>query len=78
MATKPFTHELFTRAMKLAKHPYRPRQILELEEKIRAATQLTCLKAGDNGIDPEDIIKVAQMKIELDNLYAAWLEGKIE
>ena len=71
--------EVALRALELAKHEYRPAQILELKEQIEAETRVAQLKANTTGTpDPEDVKKIVRMKIELDNLYADWAEGKIE
>lgn len=64
--------------LELAKHPYRPSEILKLKEEIEASTKAAEFKALVVGsVDPEEIARIVNMKLELDRLYGLWAEGKL-
>ncbi len=58
----------------LAKKPYRPKEIIELGEKIERETKVAELKASVGVIDQEHIQKIVKMKLQLDGLYCDWVE----
>ncbi|MEK7083096.1 MAG: hypothetical protein AAB972_02900 [Patescibacteria group bacterium] len=65
--------------MELTKQPYRPAQIIALKEQIEAKTRVAELKYTTIGnVDPADIQEIVRMKLDLDSLYAYWVEGKLE
>ena len=67
------------RASELAERPYRPRPIVELRERIEAETRAAELKASITGeIDQTKIQQIVAMKIELDDLYGAWVLGQLD
>lgn len=66
------------RMMELAENTYRPPQILKLKEEIEGEIRVEELRASISGvINPKHIEKIVAMKIELDTLYALWIDGKI-
>ena len=63
----------------LASSPYRPPQILKLKEEIEFKTRALELKSSVSGkVSQEEINDIVRMKLELDRLYARWVEGEIE
>ena len=71
--------EAARRALELAGKPYRPKEIRELKDQIEKETRVAELKCSATGvIDPDAVQKIVGMKLELDNLYADWAEGKID
>ena len=69
--------EAVSRALELAKKPYRPPQIVKLKEDIEAKTRVLELKASTGPVDPSEINEIVRMKLDLDRLYAQWAEGEI-
>ena len=71
--------EAMSRALELAGKPYRPPQIVKLEEEIAGEIRAAELSASVTGvIDMERVQKIVAMKLQLDGLYCAWAEGKIK
>lgn len=69
----------FTRLQSLASGSYRPREIRELKAKIEAETRAAEVNAISTGqVDRERVQKIVKMKLELDGLYCAWIEGKLD
>ncbi len=67
------------RLMALAGQSYRPKQILELKALIDAETKAMELHYSiSEEIDKNQVDKIVEMKLQLDCLYGAWAEGKIE
>ncbi len=62
------------RALDLARSPYRPPEILELEAQIEGEIRALEIRESLGGrIEEADIAKVVQMKLRRDKLYADWL-----
>jgi len=79
MARRFLSHEAAQRALELADKSYRPKEIRELKDQIEKETHVAELKCSATGtIDPDAVQKIVGMKLELDNLYADWAEGKID
>lgn len=60
---------------------YRPREIVEQQERIEATTRALEAKQDAGTLGPNDhavILSVVDMKLELDRLYMDWVNGKIE
>ena len=78
MSIRFLSPEAALRALELAKSSYRPKQIVELQERIAGETRRLQLRL-DRGrsVDDEDVRAVVNMKLDLDGLYADWAEGKI-
>ena len=73
------TPEAVSRALELIKGSYRPPQIVTLKNEIEVKTKALELKLSVSGqIDQEEIDEIVRMKLELDRLYARWVEGEIE
>ena len=67
------------RMIDLARNPYRPSQILKLKEEIEAKTKALELKSSVSGqINQSETDEIVRMKLQLDRLYAQWVEGEIE
>lgn len=78
MSIRVLSPEATLRALELAQSSYRPRQIVELQERIDGDTRRLQLRLDcGQSVDDEDARAVVQMKLELDGLYADWAEGKI-
>ncbi len=76
---KVLNKETVFKLMELTRKPYRPLKIVELKEHIEAKTRVAELTYNTTGsISPVDIQEIVQMKLDLDNLYALWAEGKLE
>lgn len=69
--------EATVRLMELAKQPYRPPEILKLKEEIEVSIRIAELKASAGPVDPKEIARIVNMKLELDRLYGLWAEGKL-
>lgn len=79
MPIRVLTPEEARRAMELAKSPYRPPQIVEQQRRIEEETGILEFRvATGQPVTEEDIQLVVAAKLELDRLYALWIEGKIE
>ncbi len=78
MSIRILSPEATMRALELAKSSYRPKQIVDLKERIAGETRRLQLRLDcGQSVDDEDARAVVQMKLELDGLYADWAEGKI-
>ena len=67
------------RMLDLVGNPYRPPQILKLKEDIEAKTKALELKSSVSGqVNQSEINEIIRMKLQLDRLYAQWVEGEIE
>lgn len=79
MSTRFATPEEVQRMFELAERPYRPKQIVELKEKIEGETRALELNVSVTGaIDQERVQRIVGMKLELDRLYGLWTTGEIE
>lgn len=79
MAHRFLSPEAARRMCELGNKPYRPKEIRELQEQIEAETRVAELKHSATGVvNPKAIQKIVQMKVDLDNLYGDWAEGKID
>ncbi len=79
MAFRTLDPASIERLIKLSENPYRPPAILALQEEIEAATRVGVLRTTVTGkIDMEEVQRIVAMKLQLDGLYGAWAEGKIE
>ena len=66
------------RLLELAEGPYRPPQIRDLEERIQGETRALELRATvTNSVNEDEVLKIVKMRLELDQLYAAWAAGEI-
>lgn len=66
------------RAFKLAESSYRPLAIIKLKEEIEGETRAAEVSASASGIiDMKRVQKIVNMKLQLDCLYADWVEGNI-
>lgn len=64
--------------MELSQSSYRPKEIVELKQKIESETRAAEVNASITGtIDNERIRAIVSMKFELDSLYCRWAEGEI-
>ncbi len=78
MTMRFLSPEAVENGIRLAKNPYRPKQILELKAQIETETKIAELQASV-GPTPEGLLhNIVSMKLQLDNLYGEWAEGKIE
>ncbi|GEM_PF-4155376 len=78
MAFRKLSHEATLRVLELGKKKYRPPEIVALKEKIDAETRAAEITASITGtVDTSKIYEIVRLKVELDNLYARWAEGKL-
>lgn len=60
---------------------YRPREIVEQQERIEATTRALEVKQASGTFGPEDkaaILSIVDMRFELERLYMDWVNGEIE
>lgn len=70
--------ERMVRLSEIVIKPYRPKEIREKQEEIKATQRLANFHFSINGvIDSKEISKIVKLKAELDILYINWFEGKI-
>lgn len=78
MSFRVLSPEATMRALKLGSKAYRPPEIIALKEKIDAETRAAELATSITGIvDESKIHEIVRLKLELDNLYARWVEEKV-
>ena len=66
------------RILELAKGFYRPKEIIDLKERIEAETRAAELNVSvTKVIDCRRVEKIVKMKLELDALYVDWAQGKL-
>lgn len=69
---------LTARIMELAKDPYRPKEILDLRERIEQETRAAEFRFANTGrIDEQQVQEIVGMKLTLDALYGSWAEGML-
>ncbi len=70
--------ELFGRLGELTASAYRPCDIVEIQQVIAAEIRAAELRlAITGGIDPQQIARIVQLKLEKDCLYLRWIKGSI-
>ncbi|NTU66321.1 MAG: hypothetical protein HGB08_00155 [Candidatus Moranbacteria bacterium] len=71
--------EAVKKMLELGRNPYRPPEITKLQEEIQGEMRVAGLRMSVYGIMNEEAVeRITRMKFELDALYAAWFEGRIE
>lgn len=66
-------------AMELAQSNYRPVVILNLKAEIEGDTRVAELRASVTGVvDEAAVVAIVEKRLQLDVLYGAWAEGKLE
>ncbi|MFZ1626800.1 MAG: hypothetical protein WAT81_03295 [Candidatus Moraniibacteriota bacterium] len=67
------------RMFRLGESSYRPPAILKLKEEIEGATRVLELRTSVTGvIDCNEVDRIVGMKLQLNALYADWVEGKLD
>lgn len=65
--------------LELAGGSYRPPEIVELQERIAAATAAAEIEVKRTGqIDHMVVRSITQMRLDLDGLCAAWAAGELK
>lgn len=74
---RTLNREAVERMCLLAENSYRPARILILKEEIAGSIRVAELRASISGVvDHTEIERIVSMKLQLDALYADWVEGK--
>lgn len=73
-----FTPKETMKAMAMAGNPYRPPEVMRLNDEIENLTKLAEFRLSVIGFMDEGIMEICQkvvsMKLEKDRLYAEWID----
>lgn len=79
MALRVLSKEESLLAFELAKNETRPREIIELKEKIEAKIRVAELREALTGVIDEDLVhEIVQLKLYLDSLYGQWISREAQ
>ena len=70
--------DFFGMLTKLRSNPFRPPEIIKLQEEIDAATRLATFHLSLGMLQESEIMKIVEMKLQKDQLYGDWVKGEAE